>query len=748
MRIKELRACFGGLNRKTLKLGDGLNLIQAPNEGGKSTWSAFLRAMLYGINTKERDRQGYIAEKNRYQPWNGSTMEGSIDLVWRGREITLRRGPKGSTPFGKFEAVYTATGEPVPELTGDNTGELLIGAPREVFERSAFVGQGGTPIDGVPALEARIAALASSGEEDVSCSLVERRLKDWRNRRQHNRTGLIPRGEEELAVLEETLARQARAHRLSEEARRELDDLSREKALLEREMAVHRARRQEERRRKYEAAQAELARARAEVDAIRGQLTLHGAPPGREELRRAQEELSHLNTLRSNAQLAQRQMEEAARAAEQARTAAADGIFGGMSPDEAWARASADEAGFRRGRDVCVPVGVILLLAGAAFAAVIALLRPDILWLALPGGAAAVCGIAVLAMGLGRKKKHARRDAEILARYGVTSSDGILKRANDYRERCVLADQAEKRTETVGESLAQLTAQQEELTGRLLTFAHTFAPTVSDAFGVSAAISRTLGLEEKLAVAQTRLEGACRLAESLPEPEPVPAVDWTAEPRFDPAETTARLAAAEGEIARLRSAQAMAQGERNSMGDPVLLQNRREELREELRRRREEHQALTLALEGLERANSRLQERFSPALNRRAGEIFAALTGGKYEKVTLTRQFEALGEEAGGLTPRRAITLSRGTVDQLYLAVRLAVCELTLTEDAAPLVLDDALVSFDDARMALALDYLAEEGKKRQILLFTCHSREAAWAAGRKDATIAPLHSAAAEYMM
>lgn len=747
MKIKELRACFGVLNNKTLKLGDGLNIIQAPNEGGKSTWSAFLRAMLYGINTKERDKQGYIAEKNRYQPWSGSAMEGSIDLVWRGREITLRRGPKGSTPFGKFEAVYTATGEPVPELTGDNTGELLIGAPREVFERSAFVGQGGAVIDGAPALETRIAALASSGEEDVSYSLVERRLKDWRNRRQHNRTGLIPKGEEELAVLEGTLARQAKAHRLSEEARRELDDLSREKALLEQEMAVHRARQQGERRRKYEAAQAELAQAQAETEAIHNQLTLHGTPPGREELRHAQEELNYLNTLRSNAQLAQRQLEEAAQAAGQARAAAADEAFVGLSPDEAWARASADEAGFRRGRDVSIPVGVLQLLAGAAFAAVIALLRPDMLWLTLLGGAVAVCGIAVLAMGLGRKKKHARRDAEVLARYGVTSPDGILKRANDYRERCVLADQAEKRTEAVEQSLAQLTAQQEELTGQLLEFVHGFAPTVSDAFGVSAAISRTLGLEEKLAVARTRLEGARRLAESLPVPETVPEADLTVEPRFDLAETAARQTAAEGELARLRSAQAMAQGERNSMGDPALLQNRQEELREALQRRREEHQALTLALEGLERANSRLQERFSPALNRRAGEIFAALTGGKYEKVTLTRQFEALGEEAGGLTPRRAITLSQGTVDQLYLAVRLAVCELTLPEEElAPLVLDDALVSFDDERAALALDYLAEE--KRQILLFTCHSREAAWAAGRKNVTIVPLHSEAAEYMM
>ena len=77
------------------------------------------------------------------------------------------------------------------------------------------------------------------------------------------------------------------------------------------------------------------------------------------------------------------------------------------------------------------------------------------------------------------------------------------------------------------------------------------------------------------------------------------------------------------------------------------------------------------------------------------------------------------------MTPRRVLTLSRGAADQLYLAVRLAVCELALPEeDPAPLVLDDALTDFDDGRMALALDLLRAMGRERQIVLFTCHSRE------------------------
>ena len=129
MKILKMRATFGKLQSAELALGEGLNVIEAPNEGGKSTWSAFLRAMLYGINTKERDRQGYLAEKNRYQPWSGAAMEGSVELLWQGRSVTLRRGPKGSTPFGRFEAVYTGTAEGVPRPPGGNAGGDPPGGP-------------------------------------------------------------------------------------------------------------------------------------------------------------------------------------------------------------------------------------------------------------------------------------------------------------------------------------------------------------------------------------------------------------------------------------------------------------------------------------------------------------------------------------------------------------------------------------------------------------------------------------------
>ena len=76
----------------------------------------------------------------------------------------------------------------------------------------------------------------------------------------------------------------------------------------------------------------------------------------------------------------------------------------------------------------------------------------------------------------------------------------------------------------------------------------------------------------------------------------------------------------------------------------------------------------------------------------------------------------------GENTLRSTLWRSDGTVDQLYLALRLAVAE-ELTPNA-PIILDDALVRFDDTRMKAALEILRELAENKQIILFTCQSRE------------------------
>ena len=715
MKILKMTATFGALEGAVLALTDGLNLLEAPNEGGKSTWCAFLRAMLYGIPTKERDRAGYIAEKNRYQPWSGSPMEGAVELEWNGKYITLRRFQKGSTPFGGFEAVDTETGEPVSGLTAENAGETLVGVPREVFERSAFVGQSGVPVDADPELEKRIAALVSSGEEDVSFSQTQRRLKDWQNRRRHNKSGLIPKLEGELETLDSLLTRLDRVGRALAEARGEREALEAKRIELEAEQAGQRARLDQARRTEYEKAVAELSRCRAEVEALQKE---SGPLPEQERLRGAQGDLAFYNTLGANLKVAEHDLESARGALAAAEAAAADPVFEGMTADGAWAQASEDRrrAEAKRsalGNRIAIVVGLAAAIGLAVFNHFLLLILPG-LWL-LGAGVLEISGI----------RRHRAAQADVLARYGAERPEDITRRAEVYREKCRAVESAQAQVQAVTGSMAQMKAQREGLFAALLALVKPFAPEVSDVFGVSAAVSKGLSLDERRATAQARLEGAQKLVSSIP----APTGEGRAAPEgpvseHTPQQTAAMLAAVQGELVRAQAALSLAQGERDTLGDPVSIETRRGEAAEELFARREEYAALALALEVLEEANGALRSRFSPALNQSAGEYFKQLTGGKYEDVSLTREFEALAREAGAVLPRRSLLLSRGTADQLYLAVRLAVCRLALPAEV-PLVLDDALSDFDDRRMGLALDLL--RGLGRQVLLFTCQSRERAY---------------------
>ena len=112
MKIRKMRATFGKLQNETLSFHDGLNVIFAPNESGKSTWCAFISAMLYGIDSSERARSGYLPDKQRYSPWSGAPMEGTMDLTADRSDITItRRTASKNAPMREFSATYTGTGD-------------------------------------------------------------------------------------------------------------------------------------------------------------------------------------------------------------------------------------------------------------------------------------------------------------------------------------------------------------------------------------------------------------------------------------------------------------------------------------------------------------------------------------------------------------------------------------------------------------------------------------------------------------
>ena len=717
MKIVEMTATFGKLNRANLTLEDGLNVIHAPNEGGKSTWCAFLRAMFYGISTRERDKKGVLAEKNRWQPWSGAPMEGEVRLVWQGKEITLRRFNRGSVPFGGFSAVYTHTQEPVPGLTGDNCGEMLLGVGREVWERSAFIGQTPTlAIDGTPELERRIAALVTTGQEDVSFSQTEQLLRLWQRRRRHNRTGLIPKLEEELALVQDRLEQVASAQERVTRGAEECIALEQELTLLQEEEQIHRRLARRRLNQSYAHALEERALAQQETQRLENAGRALGTLPDRAALEQLRTRLLRLAL-----------QEEACDADEPEQEAlSAPAGFAGMDAAQALAYAyecqqqgerlqAQLEDGVRR-RWLCLLPGGGLAVGLAASALWLTRWQP-LLWAA--AGVAFVAASGMLLWWNRRSLRRRREELERLLRpFGVQRPEEIVPPAQEYHAR------AQQRRHSREQRL-QRQQQLEQEREPLLAQVRAFAPQVHTAADALPAVERALALEQELEHSRARLntaEAHCRVLEEQGA-QALDTLEMLHPPHRTPEQTGQALAHTQERLTLVRRQTATAQGELLSLGDRAQLEARAQELEEQRSRRQLEYEALELALDCLRQANDRLQERFAPELNRRAGELLQQLTGGRYQELALNRTMEASVRSGEEILPRSTLTLSRGTADQVYLAVRLAVCQLCLgQEEASPLVLDDALLTFDDERMKLALDCLA--GLGRQVVLFSCQERE------------------------
>ena len=752
LRIHRMTAAFGRLQGESLELRDGLNILQAPNETGKSTWCAFLLSILYGINSRERDRAGFIADKNRYAPWSGIPMSGRLDCAAEQGEITLTRSTRRQTsPMGEFRAVYAGTNEPVPGLTGANCGEELLGVSREVYARSAFIRQNGLAISQDAELERRIAALISSGEEDTSFTEARDALKRQLNRRRHNKTGQLPALEAERSDLERRRAESAELSRQLAQARRDAEVLAaREAALLEE--LDHCDRWEALRRRSaLTAAEAEAAAAEQRAEDLRRRIGADRVPEN-DAIARLRGAIVNLETTRRAVDRARAERDEAMKALLRAEAAVSESPFAGQSPESARKEIQQTAQSSKIPGGVAVrELTIFFLFLAAGVGAAFALLSQSALssalsWL-LPGAvfAAFTAVGGVLSRLYRRHALSAARSTALLKRFGTADQDAIRQLAEAYVKLWEARDAAQANANAKSAAADTLYNSLSSNEQAILLEVRRFAPgafdiPTADQLLRSCAVRRRELTEAESAAreARARREALSQQVPEVPEgPEAAPPARGREIAAAELAETRARLAEA-------RSAADRLDGQLRAAGDPAALEGSIRELTDRIDALEGEYSAIALALEALEAANTALQNRFSPELGRRAAEIFARLTGDRYTGVTLDRQFRLSAEPAGDAVFRDAALLSAGALDQLYLAVRLAICDLVLPpEKQAPLVLDDALASFDDARCAAALRYLKEAAGERQILLFTCHSREADFFAGDGEVFVQRLTSAA-----
>lgn len=134
----------------------------------------------------------------------------------------------------------------------------------------------------------------------------------------------------------------------------------------------------------------------------------------------------------------------------------------------------------------------------------------------------------------------------------------------------------------------------------------------------------------------------------------------------------------------------------------------------------EDVEALELAAAEIVRISEELSEDIRDELDAEISRQISGITGGKYDRIRVDEkgQLEVFAE-GRKVSPEQ---LSRGTCEQFYLALRLAVGEIVTQEEPLPILLDEVFSMYDEKRLEQALRMLAASG--HQILLFTCQKRE------------------------
>lgn len=158
----------------------------------------------------------------------------------------------------------------------------------------------------------------------------------------------------------------------------------------------------------------------------------------------------------------------------------------------------------------------------------------------------------------------------------------------------------------------------------------------------------------------------------------------------------------------------------------ILLSNYREEyqeiLEEESRKNiwEEEEEAINLALETMQNLAKTMQKKTSAKLQARTEEILSDLTNGKYGKLLIDGDLNIRLYTQEKWTDLEQV--SRGTIEQVYFALRMAVSETFEEGEGLPVILDESFAMYDEERLNSALIWLYRCG--RQVILLTCQKRE------------------------
>lgn len=678
--IKEISfGSFGKFHDHTIALQPGLNIIYGQNEAGKSTLHAFIRGMLFGIE-KSRGRASKDDLYTKYEPWDSPAVyHGSMVIEIDGEDYRIQRN------FYKKEkrisVTQVSTGR---EVVKDESGmkKLLKGLSENVYCNTVSVEQlkAKTESELAQELQKYITNLSMSKSTKVDVTRAVSYLMD--KKKQLEKT--IPN--EKICELQQTIAKEQETVRYCEQLDTELGELTKQleeikrklhkytdatsKEKLSRIMVLPAIR---EKYKSYKEVKTQIAQFEERMESLMERTNRAVDELDNSEL--IQQHLSELHQLRQEKQ----QYEDQIRMQKQE-------WENSKKPSKFNAKVTGMSIVFLGILTCVIPIGNAVIRCGIGIAIVFFGIIQYVYKATKDEHDAKHVEEIEKQFERNIFKLHSKRH-DILLQHRVTNETQLVMKYNDLTKNELEREQLLERKAEYALNLKNLREKVEKLEMEIESYMKYFMdrPEVSDSYMEQLTLI-TKQYEEETLTGKDKYQSRCEEVKAQ-----IDRICWTLESNHD---QEAKLLHDQEEYRHLNEVKAQTLREIAAIG---------------------------LSVEALKELSSMIHDTFGARLNEVISDIFAKISNQEYSNVLVN---ENLNLKV--LKDNRYVSLdnlSAGTMDQMYLALRLAVASLLFPEDKLPIILDDAFALYDDNRTERVLNMLREQSR-RQIILMTCHKRE------------------------
>lgn len=759
MVIKKINiASFGTLRDFTADLSDGLNVISGANESGKSTILSFIRFIFYGLPSR-RSEEG-VLEHERALSWQDGVAEGSLEIECEKGSFRIeRRGIRSDNRDGyseKCQIIDLSTGSAV--LKGEVPGQYFFGVPGTVYDSTSSVKQQALSSLSGSEIGSSIENILFSADEAIYTERALTKLNTARRQFQ------LQRGNGGK-IAELTAARDSLRRRLIE-----AEEAS--KNVLALKSTVERARKltaelrtkltaAEDRLRAFEtiqtlkrfdmlhAGEAKVAALTEERDQLIAEYGYEGRLPDRAyiaELDSLSRRLASAESeaARSAGELAGLRSEQTGDTNLAARADDIEHIGGPEAVADKYKKLRSSVGARLAWGIILIVLGIALM--GGSLAVYFMKLIPQITMPISSGLTVGGLILALIGLSLALSSSRARRRADSYIFDLGIETDGKIDRKTiiAHAAACLEAktqiDEFATRIGTLEQSHAKKNGAVLEIVDEAKIALAKFGidgdnQNISELLAKSA--EKYAKVAERSAVLDLDIEkysASVKESKAKLEGEDEAALrahlSPAAKSMLDLANLTSLKQERDEYAARLDAARTRLLDSEKNLGiiegtceNPNRIAAELEETEAALYEAERKHAAIVLAYESISNAGENLRRNVTPRLRASAGALMKHLTDGKYYDFGIGEDFSlSILTESG---TKGIASLSAGTRDAAYFSLRTALSSMLFPADRPPMLLDEVFSQLDDTRAAALLDLLTKIAEESQVILLTCHSREA-----------------------